>query len=135
MGTLSGVVSGLSTSMQARQDQDKKAVKSQMLWIACSGLDAAMHDTMKPLIGEVVMIKTAAMPGDNFVHGVLSSLSPLALDRGVYSLNNLKERFNKVEKVARRVAWVGEDGGSLLKYIWTQLPPVSAHGGYVDKDT
>ena len=114
LSSLSGVVSGLSTSMQARQEQDKKAVKSQMLWIACSGLDAAM-DTMKPLIGEVVMIKTAAMPGDDFVHGVLSNLSPLALDRGVYSLNNLKERFNKVEKVARRVAWVGEDGGSLLK--------------------
>jgi len=124
LSTLSGVVSGLSTSMQARQEQDKKAVKSQMLWIACSGLDAAMHDTMKPLIGEVVMIKTAAMPGDNFVHGVLSSLSPLALDRGVYSLNNLKERFNKVEKVARRVAWVGEDGGSLLKYGLSYLQSV-----------
>merc|ERR1712183_361726 len=95
-----------------------------MLWIACSGLDAAMYDTMKPLIGEVVMIKTAAMPGDNFVHGVLSSLSPLALDRGVYSLNNLKERFNKVEKVARRVAWVGEDGGSLLKYGLSYLQSV-----------
>jgi len=123
LSTLSGVVSGLSTSMQARQEQDKKAVKSQMLWIACSGLDAAM-DTMKPLIGEVVMIKTAAMPGDNFVHGVLSSLSPLALDRGVYSLNNLKERFNKVEKVARRVAWVGEDGGSLFKYGLSYLQSV-----------
>lgn len=123
LSTLSGVVSGLSTSMQARQEQDKKAVKSQMLWIACSGLDAAM-DTMKPLIGEVVMIKTAAMPGDNFVHGVLSSLSPLALDRGVYSLNNLKERFNKVEKVARRVAWVGEEGGSLFKYGLSYLQSV-----------
>jgi len=123
LSTLSGVVSGLSTSMQARQEQDKKAVKSQMLWIACSGLDAAM-DTMKPLIGEVVMIKTAAMPGDDFVHGVLSNLSPLALDRGVYSLNNLKERFNKVEKVARRVAWVGEDGGSLLKYGLSYLQSV-----------
>jgi len=123
LSSLSGVVSGLSTSMQARQEQDKKAVKSQMLWIACSGLDAAM-DTMKPLIGEVVMIKTAAMPGDDFVHGVLSNLSPLALDRGVYSLNNLKERFNKVEKVARRVAWVGEDGGSLLKYGLSYLQSV-----------
>jgi len=115
MSALSGAVTGLSTSMQARHEQDKKAVKSQQLWIACSGLDAAM-DTMKPLMGEVVMIKTAAMPDDGFVHGVLSSFSPVALDRGVYSMSNLKERFTKVEKVARRVAWVGEDGGSLLQF-------------------
>merc|ERR1719470_127075 len=74
LSSLSGMVSGLSTSLQARVEQDQRAVSSQQLWLACSGLDAAL-DTMKPLMGEVI----------------LSSLSPLALDRGVYSINNLKE--------------------------------------------
>ena len=114
LSSLSGMVSGLSTSLQARVEQDQRAVTSQQLWIACSFLDAAL-DTMKPLMGEVVLVKTAATPGDDFVQVVLSSLSPLALDRGVYSINNLKERFYKVEKVARRVAGVGEEGGSLLR--------------------
>ena len=106
LSSLSGMVSGLSTSLQARVEQDQRAVTAQQ--------DAAM-DTMKPLMGEVVMVKTAAAPGDDFVQVVLSSLSPLALDRGVYSINNLKERFCRVEKVARRVAGVGEEGGSLLR--------------------
>jgi mitofilin len=123
LAKVSGMVSGLSTSLQARQEEDKKSVKSQQLWIACSGIKSAM-DTMKPLMGEVVMIKTSAMPGDTFVDGVLASLSPVALDRGVYSLNNLKERFCKVEKVARRVAWVGEGGGSLLSYGLSYLQSV-----------
>jgi len=123
LSSLSGMVSGLSTSLQARVEQDQRAVTAQQLWIACSGLDAAM-DTMKPLMGEVVMVKTAAAPGDDFVQVVLSSLSPLALDRGVYSINNLKERFCRVEKVARRVAGVGEEGGSLLSYGLSYLQSV-----------
>ena len=114
LSSLSGMVSGLSTSLQARQQQDQRAVTSQQLWIACSGLEAAM-DTMKPLMGEVVIIKTAATPTDDFVNIILSSMSPLALDRGVYTFNSLKERFSKVERTARRVAEVGEDGGSLLR--------------------
>jgi len=123
LSSLSGMVSGLSTSLQARVEQDQRAVTSQQLWLACSGLDAAL-DTMKPLMGEVVMVKTAATPGDDFVQVILSSLSPLALDRGVYSINNLKERFCKVEKVARRVTGVGEEGGSLLSYGLSYLQSV-----------
>jgi len=123
LSSLSGMVSGLSTSLQARQQQDQRAVTSQQLWIACSGLDAAL-DTMKPLMGEVVIIKTAATPSDDFVNIVLSSMSPLALDRGVYTLNSLKERFSKVERTARRVAEVGKDGGSLLSYGLSYLQSV-----------
>merc|ERR1712106_958198 len=100
LSSLSGMVSGLSTSLQARQEQDRRAVTSQQLWLACSGLEAAM-DTMKPLMGEVVIIMTAATPTDDFVNIVLSSMSPLALDRGVYTFNSLKERFSKVDLTAR----------------------------------
>merc|ERR1712106_133381 len=112
-----------SAPLQARQEQDRRAVTSQQLWLACSGLEAAM-DTMKPLMGEVVIIKTAATPTDDFVNIVLSSMSPLALDRRVYTFNSLKERFSKVERTARRVAEVGEDGGSLLSYGLSYLQSV-----------
>merc|ERR1712106_580199 len=40
LSSLSGMVSGLSTSLQARQEQDRRAVTSQQLWLACSGLEA-----------------------------------------------------------------------------------------------
>ena len=51
-------------------------------------------------------------------------MSPLALDRGVYSLENLKNRFLAVEKVARNVASVGEHGGSLLSFGLSYLESV-----------
>ena len=82
---------GLSTSLQARVEQDQRALTAQQLRIAYSGLDAAL-ETMKPLMEEVVMVKTTATPGDDFVQVVLSSLSPLALERRVYSINNRKGR-------------------------------------------
>ena len=103
------MVFGLSTSLQARVEQDQRALTAQQLWIACSGLGVAL-DTMD----EVVMVKTIGTPGDDFVQVVLSSLSPLALERRVYSINNRKERFCKVEKVAMRVPGLGEEGGSQI---------------------
>ena len=40
----------------------------------------------------------------------------MALERGVYTEDSLKERFTVVEKTARKVAGIGEEGGSLLAY-------------------
>jgi mitofilin len=45
----------------------------------------------------------------------------VALERGVYTEDSLKERFIKVEKIARRVAGVGEEGGTLLSYGFSYL--------------
>merc|ERR1719154_64096 len=114
LASLSGTVSGLSTSLQARAERDQRTVMAQQLWIACSGMESAL-DTIKPLLGEVTRIKTAA-PEDSFVQAILSSMPPMALDRGVYSMENLKDRFSSVEKVARRVASIGDEGGSLLSF-------------------
>jgi len=122
LSSLSGTVTGLTTSLQGRAQQDKDAVLAQQLWVACSGLEASLG-TLKPIMGEVARVKTVASPGDSFVQIVLASLSPLALDRGVYTMENLKERFYHVEKTARRVACVGE-GGSLLSYGLSYLQSV-----------
>jgi len=114
LAALSGVVNGLTHSLEERYEQDKRVVTAQKLWIACAGFDSSLA-TMKPLMSEVVTVKAAARSSDEFVNTILSSISPLALDRGVYSMENLCERFVKVEKVARKVASVGE-GGSLVRY-------------------
>jgi len=123
LSSWSGMVSGLSTSLEARAENDQKAVLSQKLWLACSGLGAAL-DTLKPLVGEVTRVKTVATPGDAFVQAVVASLSPMALDRGVYSLDSLKERFFMVEKTARQVAGIGDEGGSLVSYGLSYLQSV-----------
>jgi hypothetical protein len=45
----------------------------------------------------------------------VDSLPATAVNRGVYTEQSLRERFSRVETVARRVGTIGEDGGSLLK--------------------
>jgi len=43
------------------------------------------------------------------------------LSRGVYTEDNLKERFTKVKRVAKRVALIDETGGSLFKFFLSYM--------------
>ena len=46
---------------------------------------------------------------------VVSSIPGEALTRGVYTEQGLRDRFVRVEAVARRVGRIGDEGGSLLR--------------------
>eukprot|EP00092_Neocalanus_flemingeri_P070864 GFUD01087007.1.p1 GENE.GFUD01087007.1~~GFUD01087007.1.p1 ORF type:complete len:804 (-),score=353.89 GFUD01087007.1:241-2652(-) len=126
LASLSGTVSGLSAALQARAGSDSASLTAQALWLACSSLNTTMNtgrkdastweEKLQPLVKEIKQVKTVAGPDDEFVDVVLASISPLALERGVYTEDSLKERFCVVEKNARRVAGIGEEGGSLLAY-------------------
>lgn len=52
---------------------------------------------------------------------VLDGIPPAALNRGVYPEDALRERFIKVEKMARGVALVPETGGRLHMYVLSYL--------------
>jgi hypothetical protein len=51
------------------------------------------------------------------VSAVVGGIPPTALSRGVYTEQSLRERFTRVETVARRVGAIGDDGGSLLRPV------------------
>jgi len=133
MSSMSGTVSGLVKSIDARAASDSASLSSQALWLACSNLNNTLStgevtasnwdEKLKPLSKEIEIVKTAA-GGDEFVEVVLSSISPVALERGVYTEDSLKERFAKVEMVARKVAGVGEEGGSLLTFGLSYLQSI-----------
>lgn len=59
--------------------------------------------------------------GDELVTVVLQSLPKEALARGVYPEDALRERFINVERVARKVALVPEEGASLPVYLLSYL--------------
>jgi len=130
MSNLSGKVHGLAASVEARAASDSASLASQALWLACNSLNTTINrgevtaqtweQKLKPLVKEVEQVKTVA-DGDEFVDIVLATISPVALERGVYTEDSLKERFIKVEKIARRVAGVGEEGGTLLSYGFSYL--------------
>lgn len=126
LASLAGIVGGLRGGLEARAGADEASFSAQSLWVATNSLSAAVNfgnvqaDTwetkLSPLSGAVNVVKKVAGSEDKFVATLCSSIPEVALERGVYTEDGLKERFCKVEATARRVAGVGEQGGSLMSY-------------------
>ena len=125
-----GHVDGLGEALQMRANIDKQAFAARELWLACEALKEALNDggdleksleeNLKPLNNLVKAIETAS--GDNvFVKAAVSAVPQEVLDRGVYTESALKERFIKVEKVAKKLSLVGDNGGSLVRYLLSYL--------------
>ena len=144
LAKLQGVVGGLAAGLEARAATDEAAMAAQALWVASSSLnslvmsgedrrDLVFHplitsysagnaraitweEKLQPLGGAVKSVENIVGDRDSFVKTILSSIPSLALERGVYTEDSLKERFFQVESTARKVAGVGEQGGSLLTF-------------------
>lgn len=113
----------------ARADADRQVHQAQALWSACSALWLSMRTIdpkapwqkqLRPLQNEVAAIRNAA-EGDELVKLVLDSLPAEAKARGVYPENAVRERFIKVEQLARRLALVPEEGAGIPTYIISYL--------------
>lgn len=50
-------------------------------------------------------------------NAALDSISNDAINHGIYSEDDLINRFTKIEKICRKVALVGDEGGTLFKYL------------------
>merc|ERR1712012_36959 len=134
LSSLSGTVNGLTEALTARSAADKASLRAQGLWLACTGLVASLGkgnskaDTWEgrlvPLAPDLKSIEGAAGEEDAFVKTVVGSVSKVAMERGVYTEDSLKERWAAVERVARKVAAVGDQGGSLLSYGLSYLQSV-----------
>jgi len=122
---LSGSLQGLEKSLEDRAAGDAASVHAQKLWLACVALNdsvqqgnteaANLDESMKPLKSEISTIKS--MAGENeFVGAIVSGIPATAVERGVYTEQGLRDRFNRVETVARRVGSIGSEGGSLIRY-------------------
>ena len=120
LAQLRGCVGGLQRGLEARAGQDEAAHTARRLWVASSSLSAAVaagdEAEMTPLAPALAAVRSAAGAEDTFVRTVAASIPSLALERGVYTDLGLRRRFEKVERVARRVAWVGDTGGSLAVF-------------------
>merc|ERR1719450_1412200 len=126
LARLAGVVGGLKGGLEARAGADEALLTAQSLRVASSKLNVMVNTgnakaktwdgKLAPIGGAVKALLTIAGGEDKFVTTICSTIPKMALERGVYTEDSLKERFCKVEKTARKVAAVGEEGGSLLSY-------------------
>ncbi|XP_014203373.1 MICOS complex subunit Mic60 isoform X2 [Copidosoma floridanum] len=125
-----GRLKGLDEALKKRLDAEKDASEVQLMWGACQALVRAVKaappgthpaEALRPLEPEVTAISKAAPKGDAFVSATIRGIPEEAVKRGVYPEDALRERFMKVEQMARKLALVPEEGASLPVYLLSYL--------------
>ncbi|KAI6176852.1 Mitochondrial inner membrane protein [Aphelenchoides bicaudatus] len=138
---------GMEVALEGRAEMDNENRFAKHFWLACQNLSESIvygqkagrdyDQRRKPLENEINVI-TKACEGDQFVSTIAQHFSPAALKNGVYTQEDLQDRFKKVYKLAVRTASIDENGGGLLKYAssWLQsLFIVDWPRAYSEEDT
>ena len=108
-----------------RAKRQKSGQLARELWVACRTLLSvikdghsapAAKDKPTPIRVELNAVRDT---GSEYpiVHVALSTVSRRAFDRGVYTPDALRDRFDRVRRVARRVAMIDESGGTMAQYV------------------
>lgn len=120
----------VAAALKARMDEEKGTSNVQILWAACQALartvkisspGAPKDRPVKPLEPEIKAISNAASKEDPLVRAAIQSIPEEAVKRGVFTEDTLRDRFLKVERVARRLAMVPEGGAALPIYFLSYL--------------
>lgn len=127
LSKIQGNMDGVKNALRERADADRAAYAARELWLACESLRSALRlgaddsksweEQLKPLNEQIAAIKVAAGESNPYIKAVLDSVSGEAINRGVYAEEALRERFLKVERICKRVSMIGDNGGSLIRYL------------------
>ncbi|KAF8785750.1 MICOS complex subunit Mic60-like isoform X1 [Argiope bruennichi] len=116
---------GILAFLKAKSEFDKASKKAQALWLACQAMShkisADNAGNPSPLGKDIAAVKIAADEESEFINAVLAGIPTEAVNRGVYNNEVLKERFQDVKRVCRKVALVDENNDSLYRYFLSYL--------------
>jgi len=113
-----------------RAERQRSGQLARELWAACRTLlsvikagqssPRATKDQLTPVDAELRAIRDA---GSEYpiVHIALSTVSAKAFERGVFTPDALRRRFDRVRRGARRVAMIDETGGTITRYVLSYL--------------
>jgi hypothetical protein len=128
LAAVMGHVRGLQTALENRAEMDHAALEAQELWLACSALQGAVENSsgeVQSVKHELAAVRKILQSKDPYVKAVIDAIPGQVSERGVYSDTSIRERFLRVEKMAKRTAMIGEgDKGSLFKYAISYLQSV-----------
>uniref|UniRef100_A0A915DMX5 MICOS complex subunit MIC60 n=1 Tax=Ditylenchus dipsaci TaxID=166011 RepID=A0A915DMX5_9BILA len=106
---------GIENALQSRVGWDAENRRSKQYWLACQNLVESV-----PLAEELEVIKQACEQ-DNFVQSLINCFPKSAVEQGVYTEQDLKNRFGRIYKLGKQTAKIDENGGTLLKYLSSYL--------------
>jgi len=121
-----GRLEGLLGALRGRAEEQRAARAGHQLWVACENLKGAVEGErveaghLLPLKNYLTVVGLSVQ-GDKVVGSLMDSLDETTLDRGVYTQQALRHRFERVASVARGVASVPEGGASILRYLLGQV--------------
>ncbi|CAH1121749.1 unnamed protein product [Ceutorhynchus assimilis] len=130
LSIMAGRLKGLDEGIKVRNDADASSKQAQVLWATCQSLLRAVRagypgipwkDQIRPLEPEIQAVLKAAAPNDELVSVVIDGIPTEAKERGVFPEDALRERFLKVENVARTVDLVSAEGSALPVHILSYL--------------
>ncbi|XP_028130674.1 MICOS complex subunit Mic60 isoform X3 [Diabrotica virgifera virgifera] len=130
LAAIVGRLKGLDEAITEKNNADAASRQAQVLWSACQSLLRAIKagcpglswkEQIRPLEPEITAVQKAAADHDGLVNAVIEGIPKEARERGVYPEDALRERFLKVEQVARTVALIPEEGAALPVHLLSYL--------------
>lgn len=118
-----GKINGIENALKNRVNLELQASNASQLWLAVQNLHEIISTSTIETNSETAQIKTnidtitVSAPENEFVQKLVNSLPKKALEQGVWTEPDLKERFQTVKNVCSKVALIDERGGSLFKYF------------------
>ncbi|XP_054722240.1 MICOS complex subunit MIC60-like isoform X2 [Uloborus diversus] len=112
---------GILNFLKAKSEFDKASKKAQAMWLACQAMKSKISEdksgNLHPLAKDIAAIKIAADEDSSFINSVLSTIPTEAVNRGVFPNEVLKQRFENVKNVCRKVALIDENNDSMYRYF------------------
>ncbi|XP_059050550.1 MICOS complex subunit Mic60-like [Achroia grisella] len=122
LASMAGKLKAIEQTLKQRAKAEAEARRSQSLWAAGEALLAATR-RLQPdtTIDNELKALEKAGKDDKLVQTVLKGIPQEVRENGIATEKALRERFDKMEKAAVKVALIGREGASLPVYFLSWL--------------
>lgn len=114
----------LEAHLENQRQLQQIEAPARLLWLSCQSLMERLRDSpQQPLERDPAydVLKKFAAKDNPLAVSVLDSIPPKVLKEGVQSEETLAERFQRLERICKRVALVDSHGAGLGQYILSYL--------------
>ncbi|CAG9569441.1 unnamed protein product [Danaus chrysippus] len=122
LGAMAGKLQAIEQTLKQRSAAEAEARRSQSLWAAAEALHAAArrNDARATLDKELRALEQAGKD-DKLVQTVLKGIPNEVREKGIATEKALRDKFDRLERTAVKVALVGREGASLVVYFLSWL--------------
>ncbi|XP_027716254.1 MICOS complex subunit MIC60 [Vombatus ursinus] len=115
---------GIEQAVQSHVLAEEEARKAHQLWLSVEALKYSLKTASAD--GPTIPLGTAVEAirlhcPDEFAQVLTAAIPAESLTRGIYSEDALRARFQRIQKLARRVAMIDETRNSLYQYFLSYL--------------